>query len=287
MTGGFCGIAAMHPWSGYSYGGTTEFFDDRLLWSSTIAAEQHMNSEKVIPTLDHWNGEWVQGRQVQIIYKSNDPTRPRELQYYISESKDLATGYVRNRSYNVWTQRLSDNCESLLNAVGFTSPLDNFYPDEWDYGNRRLYVYPLEKNTYYTIRWYDFLTGTQFYNQTYQSKGDGRFRLEYPALTSSTRPIIWFSMEKSSGQRMLPEETDETPKRTVQNLFIYPNPFEDNFTVYSDHGDVIDILSITGVKVGEFKLKAGDTKIELKTLSAGIYFVHSKLTGEVTKIVKK
>jgi hypothetical protein len=31
MTGGFSGLAAMRPWSGYSYGGAEEIFDDRLL----------------------------------------------------------------------------------------------------------------------------------------------------------------------------------------------------------------------------------------------------------------
>src|SRR5690606_4272507 len=150
-----------------------------------------------------------------------------------------------------------------------------------------LFVYPLEKNTYYTIRWYDFLTGTEFFNQTYQSKGDGRFRLEHPLLHFATRPILWFSMEKATSQRVSEVDINKDSNPRFQDIFVYPNPFVEIFNDYSEYEDDIEIYNAMGEEVGRFKLNVGETRIDLKNCASGIYFVHSMLTGEVIKIVKQ
>ncbi len=305
MTYGFCGVAAMHPWEGYVYG-APGVYDQRQLWSSTIYAERHMNSDKVIPTLDHWNGDWKQGRQIEKVYWSNEE-RPKELQYYLAQSNESATGYVRNRSYNVHTMRTNDSCLADASMQGFKEPLDNFYSFSYTDGNNsililpggdnHLYVKGLQKKTWYEIKWYDFITGNQL-PTTYWQETDNKFRMElhFPELTSPQRPILWFSMQKLWFTNANTEgEEDEQEFRQAQlseldngSVFqVFPNPFSNEITVRSFIKDTIEIKSVSGVLVGQFPVLAGETTIALPFLSKGIYFVTSTTTGVTLKIIKQ
>ena len=300
MTYGFCGVAAMHPWEGYWYNGA---YDERLLWPSTIYAEKHMNSEKVIPTLDHWDGHWKQGRQVEYVYHSNE-MHPKELQYYLAQSNEVATGYVRNRSYNVHTMRTNDNCLANTNMVGFDEPLDNFYSFSYTDGNNsilivpggdnHLYVTGLQKNTWYEIKWYDFITSDLIGTQWQETDNKFRMELHFPELTSPQRPILWFSMQKLWFNNVNIEEEDEEYREAqlpeyegTLELVVFPNPFVNELTIRSHANDIIEIKSVTGVLVERFPILAGETTITLPVLSKGIYLVHSTITGTTLKIIKQ
>lgn len=207
MTLGFTGIAGMHPWEGYKYGNYNQF-DERLLWTSTIAAEKQMNSDMVFHSLLNSEGDWKQGRQIEKVDKSS-VEYPKELEYYISPNNDFATGYVRNRSFNTYTMRKSDNCHDevsiIPNTKGFYEPLAQFFPFTYDLGsvrtiyNRYLYVTGLDKKSNYEITWYDFITGNQILtSQRVATDGKSRIKLEFPALTleNPQRPIVWFSIKR-------------------------------------------------------------------------------------------
>ena len=204
MTYGFCGIAAMHPWDGYKHEGNREY-DQRLLWPSTISSEKHMNSEKVVVTLNNQNGNWQQGRQIEKL-KSSDPEFIKELQYYVSEDKTSATGYVRNRSFNVHTARTNDDCLAAKDLHGFDDPLNEYKPVAYDEGrgmfnNNLLYVSGLERKAWYKITWYDFVSGVEISSiQTQRSDGKSRLELQHPTLTleDPQRPILWFVVEKTT-----------------------------------------------------------------------------------------
>ena len=296
MTFGFCGVAAMHPWEGYV---VTEDYDERQLWPSTISAEKHMNSDKVIPTLDHWDGDWKQGRQIEKVYWSNEEY-PKELQYYLAQSNEFATGYVRNRSYNVHTMRTNDDCLANTGMDGFDHPLDNFYSFSHTDGNNyifednNLFVTGLQKNTWYEIKWYDFITGDLVYPIQWQET-DNKFRMElhFPELTSPQRPILWFSMQKLWLTNLDMEEEDEISTSSInrlvhnETLLVFPNPFVNELTIRSHANDIIEIKSVTGVLVERFPILAGETTITLPVLSKGIYLVHSTITGTALKIIKQ
>ncbi len=92
MTNGFIGVAGMHPWEGFVYN-IPDKFDERLLWPATIASEKHMNSENVTTTLNHWDGLWKQGRQIEYVqpplFQPSSKPRAKELQYYLSQNRNL------------------------------------------------------------------------------------------------------------------------------------------------------------------------------------------------------
>lgn len=295
MTYGFSGIAGMHPWSGYAYGDNCEY-DERLNWPSTIFAEQHMNSYKVTQTLHHRSGNWKQGRQIQEVYGSND-REPKELQYYLSESNHYACGYVRNRSYNVHTMQIANfcpsvSCSSLLVLDGFESPLDNFYPFDWQQGPNNLYVYGLEKKTYYTIRWYEFITGNFLISQTYKTDNQYRLKLQYPDLTleNALRPILWFSIEKFESGRIAEDESSNTEEHGKVSweteIEIWPNPVECDLSIYSAAADVVKIYDLNGICVLQLEISPGENIVSTEKISAGVYILKFDYQGVTTKIIK-
>lgn len=203
MTLIFTGIAGNHPWEGYQYGNYNQF-DERLLWPRTIASENFMNSTAVIKTLGNTSGNWSQGRQIEKVYSSNEEF-PKELQYYLSEDKTMSVGYIRNRSYNIYTMRINENCTLSENRDGFDSPIDEFYPFAFDQGsiksiyNRYIYVSGLEKKSSYEITWYEFKNGEDIIlKQISKTDGKSRLKLEYPELKleNPQRPILWFTIKK-------------------------------------------------------------------------------------------
>ncbi len=205
MTYGFCGIAAMHPWEGYVYSSNETDYDQRLLWPSSISSEKHMNSEKVISILNNLDGNWQQGRQIEKLY-SSDPEFIKELQYFLSEDKTSATGYVKNRSFNVHTSRTNDDCFAAKDLHGFDDPLQEHTPVMHDEGrgmftNNALYIAGLEKKTWYKVTWYDFISGIEISPvQTQRSDSKSRLELQHPMLSleQPQRPILWFVVEKAN-----------------------------------------------------------------------------------------
>jgi len=204
MTLCYIGIAGVHPWEGYQYGNYNQY-DERLLWPATIAAEKFMNSQKVTEVLDNLEGNWTQGRQIEKTSNS-DTEYPKELQYYISQNGELSVGYIRNRSYNVFTARADETC-SLLDVLeaSFKEPLNVSSPYTFELGsvksifNRYLYVTGLEKRTTYEVTWYDFISGKLISEKQIQRTDyKTRLKLCFPELTleSPLRPIVWFSVKK-------------------------------------------------------------------------------------------
>jgi len=215
MTNGFIGVAGMHPWEGYVYGNDNQF-DERLLWPATISAEKHMNSENVTATLNNLDGLWNQGRQVAYVKKNNSSNpdeikKVKELQYYLSQSNELATGYVRNRSYNIFTASAYTNPTNCPITGSLVYPFNVFHVYQFDDGSDKnhLYVKGLQKGAYYQTTWFDYLTGQQLpVNQVQQADNKNRIKLHYPTLTifNPLRPILWFTTQKVN---LIPKEEEQ------------------------------------------------------------------------------
>jgi hypothetical protein len=289
MTFGFSGIAGMHPWDGYKYGMPNEY-DSRQLWQSTIYADIHMNSDKVIPTLDNWSGQWQQGRQIQKVYNQHEK-RLKELQYYLSQDRTLATGYVRNRSYNVWTAKSDTTCINLESEDGFESPLNSYYYFENDYGTRNLYTTGLLSNTWYRIYWYDFLVGSLNSIQLQKSDNKGRIKLLYPSLPpeyNPIQPIRWFNIERVENAKMLLEDESNPANKDLINdleITLRPNPFSEKLIINAPFSGTLTINTSHGVLVKTMIFNSGENILSLDYLTKGIYFIHFS-DGTIKKVIK-
>jgi hypothetical protein len=291
MTGGFMGIAGYNMWDGFVHPNANQSFDEEVLWPSTIRTQHHMNANDVINTLKNSNGNWIQGRQMEEIQGLLDETESKETQYYISSNQNMAVGYVRNRSYNIHSNRLSDEC--WLNFGEDNLPVESRFDIEWNDGLfiKRLKIEGLKKNKDYRIDWYDFETGNYMMTQC-QNTQNTNLILEFPSLEVEThivRPVLWFVVSQLECNKVLIQENLLSDTVLVYKNFdieISPNPFNRNLKIVSAQNEIIQILTSDGRIVKEFLLNTGDNFIELENLQIGIYHVFFTKSGVTRKIVK-
>jgi hypothetical protein len=293
---GFCGIAGMHRWSGYSHG--VDEIDERILWHSTIQSQNFYNSEKFTETLDNWDGYWKQGRQTQKVYQSNQ-IDPKELQYYLSQDNLKAVGYIRNRSYNILTSQVTDTC-SFLNPEGadittYNSPLDSEYDFGWNFGPWNLFVYGVEKKKYHLIKYFDYLSGNEIETHLAKSDNKNRLKLKYPYLDVPSRPIVWFTVQRIADSQVGPnedefnfnrEETLFLSEKDNNSIYVSPNPFSEILRIDSQYEDQIEIFNVNGIVVLFQEIKFGETIIDTGRLSTGFYILKSKNTNSTYKLIK-
>ena len=294
FTQGFTGVAGMYNWNGYDR--PYDINQKIELWKHTIRAQNHMNGDDVVNTLDNWNGYWVQGRKEEHVFNNVDDIK--ELQYYVSQNNELAVGYVKNRTYNVHTQRNCNFCDC-----------DKRYESEWNYWRTatavfwqtgpNIYVEGLQKNRDYRIDWYNF-NGDYIETQCQNTTGNHRMKLKFPTLMPfpPTVPIstaaVWFVMKKQNcqGNKSILAEYEEedvveqlSERRNTQ-LHIYPNPFINELSIFSDRDDEIIVLSTEGIMLFQLSIHEGENTYQIIPLHPGMYFFKSKSTGRVIKVIK-
>lgn len=300
MTAGFTGVAGFNMWDGFMHPTPTEPYEEEILWTSTIRAQQHMNANDVINTLKNGNGDWSQGRQMEVQYVSDD-IEPKELQYYISKNQELAVGYVRNRTFNIHTKKVNNSC--ILNLE---SPLDNLKDINWNDGINQnlLWIKNLKNNTDYQIDWYSYSDGLYIESDCQNTEGN-EFKLKYPSLITTyfDRPIVWFVLKQQNCQKAMDiSESEPNEELYLLNQFqnslkihdigiseinLYPNPSNSELFIESLILDEIYIQTIEGVIVRSESINQGLNKINIDNLSSGVYFVHFKFQNKTYKIVKQ
>jgi hypothetical protein len=312
MSGGFSGVCGYNLWAGTE---STENF----LWPATIRAQNHMNGSDVITTLSNVSGNWTQGRQAEKIYNHHG-LEAKELQYYVSNNKEIAVGYVRNRTYNFYTKRINEECNVYtwtpannhveIRNIFSKYPFFSLFDFAWDDGNNELKLQGLKSNTNYQIDWYSFKDGWYLGSDCRNTSFFvPELTLRFPKLFVTPgeveRPMVWFVAKQNNcmvgmmpveggAEAFLLEEYNES--NMVLNIdehsnqdspAIYPNPFDDYFTVESLQDDVLVIQEINGKIVHEEKINKGSTTINTQNLSMGVYIIKLINQNIQTKLVKK
>lgn len=311
MSAGFTGVCGFNMWPG------TES-NQSFLYPATVRAQNHMNGNEVISTLSNGFGSWSQGRQAEKVYNQHEAPG-KELQYYVASNKESAVGYIRNRSYNVHTNRTNNEC-NILNwnyakyyetIDAFKNPVDNFYNIAWDYGNNNLKLQGLKSNTNYQIDWYSFKDGWYLGSDCRNTTFFGtELTLRFPKLFVTPdeveRPMVWFVARQTNcmvGMMPVDEGVEaflldelnqlneiESPGEQMDrnpNTIIYPNPFDNYFTIESTRDDVLIIQEVNGKIVREEKVSSGKTTINSRGLSNGVYIVTLVNQGIQNKMIKQ
>lgn len=190
MSMGFTGVCGFQLWEGKdSYEDTT--------WKATINAQNHMNSDEIIKILSAKDGKWAQGRQVGLLKRK----AIIEHQYYLSNDGSNAAGYVRNRSFNFYTQRDTVKCGNYYISKNYfaESPIDQLMDIKWNNlrGKNRLRVEGLKKKTTYEVTWYSYKSGNIMTEFTQcQTTSKNNLVLKFPPLitTDHTKenPLVWY-----------------------------------------------------------------------------------------------
>ncbi|OJX36992.1 MAG: hypothetical protein BGO87_14530 [Flavobacteriia bacterium 40-80] len=299
MSMGFTGICGYSLWEGQIEG-------QEHMWTATIRAQYHLNGDDVINTLSNGNGQWMQGRQKEKIYNAHDEAA-KELQYYISNSKELSVGYIRNRTYNIHTKRIGEKCNLFINTI----PVDNLYNFVWDDGPYKLRLEGLKNNTDYQIDWYSFEEGLYIGSDCQNTQGD-ELVLHFPELSVTSdkpeQPLVWFVVREQNCQQAMRssegesdvlqlfedirqdvgiEDNSDILDNTEKLSGIYPNPFENYFIISSTCEDILTLQTIDGTVIGNYKISKGVTKIPTAFLPKGVYLVCLQKQNQQFKIVKQ
>jgi hypothetical protein len=72
----------------------------------------------------------------------------------------------------------------------------------------------------------------------------------------------------------------------LEESTIYPNPFQEFFTVNSLQNDIFILQSINGTIIGKYNVQKGETEISIK-LSKGLYIGTLVKQNQTFKIIKK
>lgn len=196
----FTGLAGYLSWFGWRKN------EEEHMWAATNTALQNMNQKQVLDVLREGNGNWTMGKQAA---ESDDEIKYSvEHQYYVSENKNSAVGYVKNRTYNLATQKISNEAcqdfdKSIYNSVKSTSWNDVKTKD-------RLRIERLKEKTQYQVDWYsNYSSENHGYIKTdcittEKKKDVWGFVLEYPRLgqeVSGSRdfPVVYYVIREGCG----------------------------------------------------------------------------------------
>src|SRR5690554_971476 len=324
MTLPFTGIAGYSAWGGdapvYQASASSpvtlpSYIHDK--WNTTIRTKNHMNGEDVINTLSDTWGAWKQGLEKTHIKFPNGPfqnDKPEllEQQHYVSSNRDLIVGYVRNRTYNVYTEGVNNSdCKQIgydnNGGVKDYSPIDSLTNFHWDdvRNSEQIKVDGVKILKTYNVDFYNLNQYISTDNKL--SSVEGKFKLRYPELQVEepwqNRPVIWF-VAKIGGYNEMIQSSDITEgilealsERLLANaqdtlyreylLNVHPNPFEDYLTIESPVNDEITIQEASGRIVLKQKISKGKNRIQTRELTNGMYFVHFVDKSQTFKLIKE
>lgn len=180
----FIGLAGFNSWIGWYHGHETVLYN-------IVASEDFTNSSAFSDVLFQSKGNWIQGRQMEKKYW-RDKKSSKELQYYISEEANMSVGYVKNRTYNYYTQATDSSLHSKFpKDLTFSKLVDVTYKNGKD-----LVIEGLKKGKTVEIVWYAFDTGKEFRRDIVKSKKN--LVLKHPDLIvtdpANVYPMFWFSL---------------------------------------------------------------------------------------------
>jgi len=332
MLRGFTKVGAYYHWYGYD---RHLDFDYNTYWKHTIRTQYHLDGYDVISALSENNGQWTQVRDERAlsednyqkdvfnikkkkdwgIFKDNNPwfsnaqTKPLiELQYYISNDKKTVVGYIKNRTFNIYTKRNTEDaaaCGDLGTDFNFQFPfnqlidLKNEYLFKFGKKDKNIILTDLNKKENYR---FDFYRLENYISTSIKkSDKDKKVILEFPDLSVSNgnnQAVVWFvGHEEEKNMLLLPNTAMETEQQVSEltvldkdtnesEPMVTPNPFTNELTITSPTKDNIKLISIEGVEIISQSISSGSTDLALNRLAQGIYILHFINQNKTFKILK-
>lgn len=201
MTTGFIGAAGFNLWEVFYHQADDQGRDDRSIWTLMIQAQDYMQFTTV-STLSEGQGKYqvltqVASEKMGLFKKAENI---KEIHYYLGEEGKDVSGVLMNRSYNIYTNRVSDSCEcfQLKNLV---TNNNLYYETKNNIGIRsnELVLPDLEGKKRYKVNFYAYKTGKLLESAEVKANGSGKLKIEHPVLeveSDSVQPAIWFSIQQ-------------------------------------------------------------------------------------------
>jgi hypothetical protein len=203
MTTGFIGIAGFNIWETFFYSeeiNTTEF-DDRINWKWVIEGQKFMENQAA-HVLEKDSGNWK-------VYSYSLADKQRlfsflpdvlETHWYVSKSDSFAVAVLMNRTYNVYTARVSDSSECAMYKATEGTP-SSHQNTRRNLGARKnkMSFDQLNRKTKFQIVFYDYISNNEIGREQVKSNRRGAIKFRYPILAvtkvEALRPAIWLVVE--------------------------------------------------------------------------------------------
>jgi hypothetical protein len=196
------------------------------------------------------------------------------MQYYLSEDKNSAVGYVYNRTVNYRTAGITSDCRSHQ----FNTPYLNFdQVINFDYNSdpldRRLKIVDLPNNEYYIFRFYGYPDGDFIESITESTGLNQKIKVKFPTLTQD-RAVVWFTCQKLGGRDATSTAGLEEEVKS-HDLIIYPNPTTGKLFIAKEYGE-FEVYNSLGMKIiiPETALARDEIILDFKGYAKGIYYIH-------------
>lgn len=193
----YTNAAGHYVWAGFNYpeekNGNANQQDERKSWSGVIASKDFFNSDWQSSVYENY-GE--QGREKSTFKGSNEEIV--EHQYIINETKDKATGYVYNKTFNVFTA--SGELDAVIDSSSRCFiPNEEFrVPKTITWKPQRLKIEGLKSWKKYRIYFYGYMDGDFLNEVEVRSNLLGKLKLVHPVLEAEKdkNPLIWYRVEE-------------------------------------------------------------------------------------------
>jgi hypothetical protein len=206
------------------------------------------------------------------------------MQYYLSEDKNSAVGYVYNRTVNYRTAGITSDCRSQPFGGNFQN-FDNIVNFDWnsDFYALRTEIIDLPSNEDYLFHFYSYPDGEYLSSVTESTGTNDEIRVKFPHLTRD-RPVVWFVCTKVGGRDEAGTAKIEEEKIS-QSLIAYPNPTTGKLFIPTIQG-AFEVYNSLGMKifVNESQTNRDETELNFKGYSKGIYFVYFIDSAKILKI---
>jgi hypothetical protein len=278
---GFSGIAGFNKWhyfQGNQYG----------VWENIIRAEQHMNGQDVKNVI---GSDYIQGRQaIRLDFNelSYNEGQVLEMQYYLSDDKNSAVGYVYNRTVNYRTAGVGSNCRSTIfdSEPNFKyGNFDQVVNFDWnsDFYAFRTEIIDLPSSEDYLFHFYSYPNGEYLSSVTESTGTNDEIRVKFPHLTQE-RPVVWFVCTKVGGRDEAGTANIEEEVKN-QSLIAYPNPTTGKLFIPTIQG-AFEVFNSLGMRIviPHIDSKIEFIELDFKGFAKGIYQVHFIEKGQTIKI---
>ncbi|PHR48830.1 MAG: hypothetical protein COA32_05030 [Fluviicola sp.] len=189
--------AGHYVWAGFNYpddkSGSKQQQDERISWAGIITSKEFYNSDWQTSVYENYGD---QGRE-----KSNFQGSDEEIvehQYIINETKDKVTGYVYNKTFNVYTATGELDAAIDSNSTCFIPTQEYRVPKTITWKPQRLKVEGLKSWKKYRIFFYSYMDGAFLNEVEVRSNLFGKLKLVHPALEADKdkNPLIWYRVEE-------------------------------------------------------------------------------------------
>jgi hypothetical protein len=206
-----------------------------------------------------------------------------EMQYYLSEDKNTAVGYVYNRTVNYRTAG-EGNCRNTT----FPNDRDNFnnvFNIDWtdDGPYKKLKISDLPSGEDYDVYFYGH-AGMDYIFTSHVSTGtNDKLIIEFPELTKEY-PVVWFVCKKVGGK--LDSNTSDIQENSKLNeSIVYPNPTTGKLYIPKNLG-TFEIYNSLGMKilVNELQINRDEIQLDFDGFAKGIYSIHFGENAQTVKI---